>query len=105
MRAAVLAAVLPAVLSFTSSRAADVAGDARRFDGTWTTIVDCAKASDGALGYTLQFDSKVNDGVLIGEHDQNLSPYAYHVKAQFDDKRGTGSRVELRKCGLTFIRQ
>ena len=119
------------------------AADTRRFDGTWTTIVECATAPDGALGYTKQFDSKVKDGMLVGEADRegqpgwlklqgridptgkatllargltsdpkysvdrvpNLSRYSYHVDARFDDKRGTGRRVELRKCELVFRKQ
>ena len=144
MRTAMLAAIVAAALVLAPARAADgTDGDVRRFDGTWTTIVDCARASDGALGYTLQFDSKIKDGVLYGERDregqpgwmklegrvepsgqamlsargltadprysvnrvQTLSPYSYHVKAQFDERQGTGTRIELRKCELTFRRQ
>ncbi|MDQ6621733.1 MAG: hypothetical protein M3Z31_18920 [Pseudomonadota bacterium] len=33
------------------------------------------------------------------------SAYSYHAKAQFDETRGTGRRIELRKCDLTFIKQ
>ena len=122
---------------------AGTAADANRFDGTWTTIVECATAPDGAFGYTKQFDSKVKDGMLVGESDREgqpgwlriegrieadgkasllargltsdpkysvervptLSRYSYHVEAQFDDKRGAGRRVELRKCDVSFRRQ
>ncbi|HZQ62497.1 MAG TPA: hypothetical protein VFC24_14170 [Casimicrobiaceae bacterium] len=121
---------------------AQPAGDAQRFDGTWTTIVECANAPDGALGYSKQFDSTVKDGMFFGESDRegqpgwlriqgridptgkatllargltsdpkysvdrvpNLTRYSYRVDARFDDKRGIGSRIELRKCDLTFIR-
>jgi len=31
--------------------------------------------------------------------------YGYHVTAQFDGAHGTGSRVEGRRCDLTFVRR
>jgi len=43
------------------------AADGGRFDGTWTVILDCAKAPDGALGYTFQFDAAVKKGYLRRE--------------------------------------
>jgi hypothetical protein len=70
---------------------AAAAADANRFDGTWTTIVECATAPDGAFGYTKQFDSKVTDGMLLGESDREGQP--------------GWLRIELRKCDVSFRRQ
>jgi hypothetical protein len=39
----------------------------RAFDGTWRTTVQCARAEDGAKGYTLNFLSEVKDGALFGQ--------------------------------------
>jgi hypothetical protein len=38
-------------------------------------------------------------GVPIG------TPYFYHVAAHFDDKSGTGHRLDGRPCNLTFVKQ
>jgi hypothetical protein len=32
-------------------------------------------------------------------------PYAYRIHAQFEPARGSGKRIELRACDLTFTRQ
>jgi hypothetical protein len=37
----------------------------------------------------------------VGRVDSR-TPYAYHVKAHFDAKRGTGTRLELRPCTVQF---
>ncbi len=44
-------------------------------------------------------DPKYSNGVAHG------TPYAYHVAAHFDSGRGTGRRLELRACSLSFARQ
>jgi hypothetical protein len=36
---------------------------------------------------------------------QSGSPYAYSVKAHFDESRASGKRVELRPCELTFVKR
>ena len=33
------------------------------------------------------------------------SPYAYHVEARFDGRRGTGRRLEQRVCSFDFVRR
>jgi class 3 adenylate cyclase len=33
------------------------------------------------------------------------TPYAYHVAAQFEGSRGSGRRLQLRACALTFVKQ
>jgi uncharacterized caspase-like protein len=33
------------------------------------------------------------------------TPYAYNIDAQFEKTRGTGKRVELRRCDLTFAKR
>lgn len=33
------------------------------------------------------------------------TPYAYQVAAQFEGSRGSGRRLQLRACALTFVRQ
>jgi len=48
---------------------------------------------------------------LTGDPDYSVgrvqasSPYAYSVKAHFDQERGTGQRIELRPCQLTFFKR
>ena len=117
-------------------------GDAR-FDGTWNVAIICPKHTDGAFGYTYEFQAKVKDGRLRGEHGQegrpswlllegtlpadgntmlrakgltgdqkfnvgevrSLVPYSYRATAHFDDARGSGKRIELRACDLTFVKQ
>ena len=45
-----------------------------------------------------------NPGATVGSVNAG-TPFAYHVKAQFDANHGTGQRVELRPCALDFVRQ
>jgi hypothetical protein len=99
--------------------------------------------TDGALGYTYEFQARVKDSVLRGQYGsegrpgyltlsgtikpdgsslmsahgitgdpkysvdrvQKDTPYSYHVTARFEESRGTGSRVEVRACTLTFVKQ
>lgn len=48
---------------------------------------------------------------LTGNPDFNVGrisksiPYAYRVRALFDDSRGTGSRLDLRPCDVVFTKQ
>lgn len=37
------------------------------FDGTWSVILTCTAAQDGAAGYTLRFAASVKGGLLHGE--------------------------------------
>jgi len=118
-------------------------GAAGRFDGSWNVTVECGKAADGALGYTVSLVAVVKDGFLLGEQGtegssgwlrlsgriqpdgtamldasgitgdpkynvkavQRGTPYAYQVAAKFDGARGSGRRLQVRECALTFARQ
>jgi len=33
------------------------------------------------------------------------SPYGYRIDARFDERRGTGRRLEMRECNFTFVRR
>jgi TolB-like protein len=33
------------------------------------------------------------------------TPVIYHIEAAFSDSRGTGKRIELRKCDVTFVKR
>ena len=55
-----------AVLCLLAVRAGQAAESAQRFDGEWDTILSCPN-SNGALGYSFEFPSLINQGVLHGE--------------------------------------
>ncbi len=38
-------------------------------------------------------------------HVAQGTPFGYHVRAQFVGERGSGTRIELRACNYTFVRQ
>jgi hypothetical protein len=40
------------------------------FDGAWAVTVACAKAPDGALGYTWRFPADVHNGALLGYYNR-----------------------------------
>jgi hypothetical protein len=61
-------AVVVAILALGTRAGAQPAGDVRRFDGTWTVVLRCGPAPDGALGYSLAFDATVRDGHLHGQY-------------------------------------
>jgi hypothetical protein len=61
-------AVVVATLTLGMSAAAQPAGDARRFNGTWEVRLVCSVTSDGALGYTYVFPATVSDGHLHGQY-------------------------------------
>jgi hypothetical protein len=46
--------------------AARAYGDENRFDGVWDTVLSCSN-SNGALGYSFEFDSIVKNSALHGE--------------------------------------
>jgi Caspase domain len=56
-----------------------------RFDGIWNVIIQCPP-------------HKSADGYAKG------SAYSYRVDARFDETRGSGERVEVRPCTLTFVK-
>lgn len=41
--------------------------DTSRFDGSWTVVLFCPQADDGAAAYAYRFTAQVRDGVLHGE--------------------------------------
>jgi hypothetical protein len=75
--------------------AARAYGDENRFDGVWDTVLSCSN-SNGALGYSFEFDSIVKSSVLHGEKgvkdqpgwlqlDGNISPdgsASFYVKGR-----------------------
>jgi hypothetical protein len=70
-------------------------------EATWLTLDGRLKA-DGSSTLTVHG--------LTGSPDYNvgrvaqLTPYTYHVTAQFEAAHGTGTRVELRPCTLEFVK-
>jgi class 3 adenylate cyclase len=66
-----------------------------------------------AVSGTLQPDGTalLNANGLTGDPARTIgrlqrgSPYAFHATARFEASRGTGRRVELRPCDLTFVKQ
>ena len=70
-------------------------GDENRFDGVWDTVLSCTN-SNGALGYSFEFDSIVKNSALHGEKgvkdqpgwlqlDGNISPdgsASFYVKGR-----------------------
>jgi len=40
------------------------------FDGSWSVVVACAQASDGAKAYRWAFTAQVRDGWLTGQYNQ-----------------------------------
>lgn len=65
--AAAVVAVSAAALAATATGAARAQGT-NRFDGTWSVVIACAAARDGAAGYTLRFPASVKGGILHGEY-------------------------------------
>jgi hypothetical protein len=48
-------------------------GDENHFDGVWDTVLSCSN-SNGALGYSFEFDSTVKNNVLHGEKGTKDQP-------------------------------
>jgi hypothetical protein len=48
-------------------------GDENHFDGVWDTVLSCSN-SNGALGYSFEFDSIVKNNVLHGEKGSKDQP-------------------------------
>jgi hypothetical protein len=63
-------------------------------DGKIVSDGSAALLAKGAVGSTAS-----SGGTAVG------TPYLYHVIAQFDPARGTGRRIEVRPCNLTFVKQ
>ena len=40
------------------------------FDGSWSVVVGCAQAPDGAKAYTWHFTAQVRDGSFLGQYNQ-----------------------------------
>ncbi len=77
----------------------------------------------GAIGTSGEPGSLVLDGKIVSDGTSALlakgfvgstatsggvtpgTPYFFHVIAQFEQSRGTGKRVEIRPCNLTFVKE
>jgi hypothetical protein len=75
MRRAIGLGICIVVICLNAARAED---DTKRFDGTWDTTVSCSN-TEGALGYSYQFDSTVKDGVLHGEKGEKGKPGRFEL--------------------------
>jgi hypothetical protein len=53
--------------------AARAYGDENRFDGVWDTVLSCSN-SNGALGYSFEFDSIAKNSALHGEKGAKYQP-------------------------------
>jgi hypothetical protein len=40
------------------------------FDGSWSVVVACAQAPDGAKAYRWNFTAQVRDGSVLGQYNQ-----------------------------------
>jgi class 3 adenylate cyclase len=54
---------------------------------------------------TLSAKGRTGDPRFNAKNVRSGAPYAYDVIARFDGARGSGHRVQLRKCDLTFVKQ
>ncbi len=137
------AALVMGVLAAGPAIAQGSAQSGSRFDGTWSVILTCDAARDGAAGYTLRFSAVVKDGLLHGEYGvrgqagslsldgpiqmdgsallsargltgnpdyvigrlTSATPYAYRLQSRFEGARGTGARLEVRRCDAVFSKQ
>jgi len=63
-------------------------------DGKIVSDGSAALLAKGSVGSTA-----TSGGTAVG------TPYLYHVIAQFEPSRGTGKRIEVRPCNLTFVKQ
>ena len=66
---AAAAATIGAGLAVLSAASAPAAGP-QSFDGSWTVVIDCAQAPDGARPYRWRFDALVREGSLLGQFHQ-----------------------------------
>jgi hypothetical protein len=69
--ARLLVATMLSVLAYSGAAQSD--DNAKRFDGSWDTILSCSNAA-GALGYSFEFLSTVKDGALHGEKGTKGEP-------------------------------
>ncbi len=60
-------------------------------------------ADDGSA--MLQATGRTGDPAYAARHPSFGSPYGYRIKAQFDEARGTGTRLEARACSFVFVRR
>jgi len=66
-------------------------------------LIDGAIAPDGKATFTAK--GLTGDAVYSVGGIKAGSPYSYTIDAQFERRRGTGKRNELRPCTLTFAKQ
>ena len=53
----------------------------------------------------LQARGRTGDPAYAVKHPSTGSPYTYRIRAMFDDRRGTGKRLEARECGFVFVKK
>jgi hypothetical protein len=90
-------AIVVAALACAASAAAQPAGDARRFDGTWSVRLVCPTAPDGALGYTFVFPVTVSGGHLHGQRGTPGQPSS----VTYDGTVRPDGRATIAASGLT----
>ena len=66
-------------------------------------VLDGSIAGDGSA--TLSARGLTNQPIYTENRAKPGSPYAYTVDAHFDRSRGSGKRIELRPCNLTFAKR
>jgi uncharacterized caspase-like protein len=66
-------------------------------------VIDGSIAADGSS--TLSAHGLTNQPVYTENRERPGSNYAYTVNAHFDRTRGSGKRIELRPCDLTFAKR
>jgi hypothetical protein len=66
--------LIPSVwIALSSLVCAQAHGNENAFDGVWDTVLSCSN-SNGALGYSFEFDSTVKNNVLHGEKGAKDQP-------------------------------
>jgi hypothetical protein len=65
--------VLSVSILCSALAAAEANQDENRFDGVWDTVLSCSN-SNGAFGYSFEFDSIVKKGILHGEKGVKEQP-------------------------------
>ncbi|HTC45421.1 MAG TPA: hypothetical protein VK696_10265 [Steroidobacteraceae bacterium] len=83
------------ILIAGAAAAAQADNAAKRFDGSWETVVSCPN-SNGALGYSFMFPAVVKDGVLHAEKGAKGEP----GWLQIDGRIGADGHASLYASGL-----